>query len=131
MYCKSCGQPINDNQAICLNCGVKVGEGTKHCANCGKELQPNAAVCLNCGAAVAKTVAPTDSWTPAGKDKLTAILLAFFLGGLGIHCFYLGEKKKGILRLLTSWFGLGGILALIDFIKMLFGSYEVNPDKLI
>ena len=139
MYCRSCGQPINENQAICLNCGVNVGDGTKYCANCGKELQPNAVVCLNCGVAVTpqKTElerskkTPDDSWVPAGKDKITAMLLAFFLGGFGIHCFYLGESKKGVLRLLTCWFGLGSILALIDFIRMLTGSYEVDPNKLI
>lgn len=131
MYCKSCGQPINENQAICLNCGVNVGDGTKYCANCGKELQPNAVVCLNCGVAVTPQKTPGDSWVPAGKDKITAMLLAFFLGGFGIHCFYLGESKKGVLRLLTCWFGLGSILALIDFIRMLAGSYEVNPNKLI
>ena len=105
MYCRSCGHKLNPNQAICLNCGV----GISHSAGSGSG----------------------DAWVPAGKDKITAILFAFFLGGFGIHCFYLGENKKGILRLLTCWFGLGGILALVDFIRMLVGNYEVNPDKLI
>lgn len=75
--------------------------------------------------------ASTDSWVPAGKDKMTAILLAFFLGAFGIHNFYLGESKKGILRLLTVWIGLGYILGIIDFVRMLIGSYEVDPNKLI
>lgn len=30
------------------------------------------------------------------KNKITAALLAFFLGGIGIHEFYLGEKSNGI-----------------------------------
>ena len=38
MYCRNCGEPMNDNQAICLKCGVKVGAGTRYCANCGKLL---------------------------------------------------------------------------------------------
>ena len=34
MYCRNCGEQMNDNQAICIKCGVKVGEGTTYCANC-------------------------------------------------------------------------------------------------
>ena len=33
------------------------------------------------------------------KSKTTAILLALFLGCWGVHLFYLGEKKKGIIYL--------------------------------
>ena len=66
-----------------------------------------------------------------GKSKGVALLLAFFLGGIGIHNFYLGENKKGITRILLSVFlyGAGSILALIDFVRMLIGNYEYNPDK--
>ncbi len=142
MFCKNCGSAVNDNQVVCLSCGCAVGTGTTYCANCGGELAPNAFACMKCGVAAdfgsaTKNTGNTGipgldkGWCPAGKEKIVAILLAFFLGGFGIHNFYLGETKKGILRLLTCWIGIGGILALIDFIKMLIGSYEVNPDKLI
>lgn len=49
MYCKNCGEVMNDNQAICLNCGVNAGEGSSFCHSCGKEVNLGAAVCLNCG----------------------------------------------------------------------------------
>lgn len=130
MYCKSCGQMLGPNQAVCLNCGVQVGVGTKFCANCGNQLAPGAAVCLSCGAAVPQGYGGGgDVLLPPGKDKLVAILLAFFLGGIGVHNFYLGETKKGLLRLLTCWFGLGPLLALIDFIKLIVGSYRVDNTK--
>lgn len=51
------------------------------------------------------------------KSKVTAILLCFFLGGLGAHKFYLGKTGMGILYLFTA--GLFGIGTLIDFIKLL------------
>ena len=134
---------MNDNQVICLKCGCAKGTGSTYCANCGNELTQNAfACCMKCGVAAdfGTKASKTDTdgitigagdWCPEGKEKIVAIILAFFLGGFGVHNFYLGENKKGVLRLLTCWFGMGGILALIDFIKMLIGSYVYDPDKAI
>ena len=80
---------MNDNQAICLNCGVKTGEGNLYCANCGKAIAPNAEVCLGCGVAVKKPGADFGKY-----DKITIALICFFLGGIGIHNFMLGETKR-------------------------------------
>ena len=54
MFCKNFGEPMNENQAICIKCGVKTGDGNKFCWNCGKEVAENAEVCLSCGVAVKK-----------------------------------------------------------------------------
>ena len=62
------------------------------------------------------------------KKRTTAILLCFFLGGLGVHRFYLGETGKGILYILTG-FGLFGIIPLIDFVIWLLGSNESFDNK--
>ena len=48
------------------------------------------------------------------KEWLAALLLSFFLGGLGIDRFYLGYTGLGVAKLLTL--GGCGIWALIDFI---------------
>ncbi len=126
MFCKNCGQPLNENQAICLNCGVKTGDGSTFCANCGNPVQPGAEVCMSCGFAIKK--AGSDL---AGKDKLTMILICLFLGGFGIHNFMMGETKKGIVKIVATFLcGLGGILALIDLIKIATDKYEVDPEKL-
>jgi TM2 domain-containing membrane protein YozV len=58
----------------------------------------------------------------SGKSQLTAALLAFFLGWLGIHRFYLGYTWQGIVQLLTL--GGFGIWALIDFIRILTGDLK-------
>ena len=118
---------MNDNQAICVKCGVKTGSGSSYCANCGKELAPNADVCMNCGVAVKKAGGDLN-----GQDKLVMILVCFFLGGLGIHNFMMGESKKGVFRIVMSLLcGLGAIFALIDLIKIAMGTYVVDPDKLV
>jgi len=65
----------------------------------------------------------------AGNDKTMIALLCFFLGGLGVHCFVMGETRKGIIRIVFSLLcGIGGIFALIDFIMILSDTYVVNPD---
>ena len=51
------------------------------------------------------------------KSKITAILLCFFLGGLGIHRFYLGYTLIGVIQLLT--FGGFLIWAIVDFIRLI------------
>lgn len=64
------------------------------------------------------------------KSKIAAILLAFFLGGWGVHLFYLGEKKKGVVYLIIGIFGLffwfplivTCVLAIIDIFRYLFMS---------
>lgn len=50
------------------------------------------------------------------KSKGTAYLLWFFLGGLGVHKFYLGKFGMGILYLFT--FGIFGIGWLIDLFTL-------------
>ena len=57
-----------------------------------------------------------------GKSQIIATILCFFLGGLGIHRFYLGYTGIGILMLLT--FGLFGILTLIDFVRIIIGDLK-------
>lgn len=127
MYCKNCGEILNDNQAVCVKCGAKVGDGNSFCANCANPVDPNAEVCMNCGVSVKKAAGNL-----GGQDKIVMILICLFLGGLGIHNFMMGETKKGIFKIVMSFLcGLGGILALIDLIKIAMGSYVVDPDKLI
>ena len=56
------------------------------------------------------------------KGFVPTLLLAFFLGGLGVHRFFVGKIGTGILQLLTL--GGLGIWALIDIIMIIFGSFK-------
>lgn len=49
------------------------------------------------------------------KNKTTTALLAFFLGGLGIHRFYLGQNGMGILYLIFCWTFIPAFIAFLDF----------------
>lgn len=90
------------------------------CSNCGKEVNDNAVVCLSCGAAVKNVQVGRQA--EEGKDWLVTLLLAIFLGYLGIHRFYSGHTLIGIIQLLTA--GGCGIWWLIDIILIAAGSYN-------
>ncbi len=53
---------------------------------------------------------------PVRVNKIVYILLALFLGGLGIHKFYAGHVLAGVLYILFSWTGIPLILTIIDII---------------
>ena len=59
-----------------------------------------------------------------GKRRILAAVLAFFLGGFGVHKFYLGDIKSGILYILFCWTGIPFILGWIDFFILIFESDE-------
>ena len=68
----------------------------------------------------------------APKQWIVAVLLAFCLGTLGIHNFYLGYTTKGIIQLVLTITVIGifvsGPWALIDFILLIMrsGSYATD-----
>ena len=55
------------------------------------------------------------------KSRTIAALLGFFLGGIGIHRFYLGNVGMAVAMLLLGWLTLG-IWPLIDWIVVLAGA---------
>ncbi|MEQ8787843.1 MAG: NINE protein [Pirellulaceae bacterium] len=61
-----------------------------------------------------------------GKTKLVAALLALFLGGLGIHHFYLGSTMAGVVILVASicTCGAAGIIGFVEMIMLFVMSDE-------
>lgn len=54
-----------------------------------------------------------------GKSKIAAGLLGIFLGGLGVHKFYLGKVGMGVLYLLFCWTFIPALIGFIEGIVYL------------
>lgn len=82
-------------------------------------------------AAPAEPVSSVDQ--PAAEDEnpqrnyLVALLLSYFLGGLGVDRFYLGKNGTGIAKLLTL--GGLGVWALVDLLLVAFGKLRAKDDS--
>ena len=54
MYCKNCGNELNENAVACLKCGCDPKKGNKNCPSCGVETNPNQVICVKCGGSLKK-----------------------------------------------------------------------------
>ena len=98
MFCRNCGKELSEKAVACPACGVPPLAESKFCNNCGAQTTANQALCTQCGASLTAAAS-------GNKSKIAAGLLAIFLGALGIHKFYLGYNKEGIIMLLITLVG--------------------------
>lgn len=68
----------------------------------------------------------TSAFASSDKSAPVALLLDFFLGGLGVHRFYLGtEVLTGIGYILTCG-GFFGVMPLIDFVVIIINIEDIS-----
>ena len=128
------------------------------CSNCGGLNAPDAKFCSFCGSKMSTESNPpnqqeyiayandqsTHSSQPSSyssqrvqrvttpqNDKIVAGLLAIFLGGFGIHHFFLGNNERGILYLCFFWTGIPQIIGVIEGIIYLIESEEDFQQRLV
>lgn len=88
----------------CPQCGAEIPEGSMFCSRCGKEVDYNV------------------KYTT--KSPLVASLLAIFCGTIGIHWFYVGKIKRGILSVVFWWTMIPCIIGIIKGIQ-----WFINDDS--
>lgn len=119
MYCRNCGSEMADNAVVCVKCGVAKGGASNFCPNCASATNPEAVVCVNCGVALKKGSAGGATGVKSEKTKVVAGLLAIFLGHLGIHEFYLGNKQKAMYKIIATVIAAVMMLLGIGFLVFL------------
>ena len=101
-FCQSCGAIIKTAAEICPKCGVRQVSAST-CAtpyvtvNVGRESIPSYLI----------------------KSKSTAAILAFFLGNIGAHKFFMGQTLLGFVYLLFCWTWIPAIIAFVEGIMYL------------
>lgn len=122
MFCRNCGNQMDNSAAVCVKCGVPTGQGVNFCHNCGNQTAPGAAVCTSCGVALAQVIQGEQ------KSKMAAGLLGIFLGAWGVHNFYLGNTGRAVAQIIVTIVtcGVGAIWGLIEGIMILCGSIKTD-----
>ena len=93
-----------------------------HCRNCGAKLSEGADVCPDCG-----TVQPTAD--EGRNERVVAGVLALFLGWAGVHKFYQGNTKMGVMYALIFWTAAPLIVSVVEGIIMLTTTDEAYEQK--
>ena len=117
MYCKNCGQQIDDKAAVCIHCGV----ATKDPEQQVKQPVINI-VNTNTNTNTNRNYNRSGGSTYIHKKKWTAFFLCLFLGYFGVHRFYVGKTGTGLIWMFTC--GLCGIGWIIDMIMILCGGFR-------
>lgn len=100
--CKYCGVEINRlDKEICPFCGGKkpLEEDNNSTQDVTKALETLKQMGVE----------------PKSKSKVVAALLAFFLGIFGVHNYYLGKFKIGLITLCISLLSIAGIGSILFF----------------
>jgi TM2 domain-containing membrane protein YozV len=68
-------------------------------------------------------------WPPsavriANRERILAAVLAFVLGGWGVHRFYLGKHVSGVFYLLFCWTFIPSLLGFIEGVSLLLMSEQ-------
>ena len=131
-FCFSCSAVLHSSATGCPKCGAvqPVVQAVVHttyqypvppstrqqlpnhvfCRGCSASLHETATTCPKCGAQQI-----TDSeFVGNGSNRVVAAVLAFFLGWIGAHKFYLGQIGLGILYLLFFWTAIPAFVSIIE-----------------
>lgn len=127
---------MTDNK--CPQCGAPIAPGVTECKFCGEKInvqqvapqqqvvyaqQPQPQVVIQQAAPQQVYMTAINPAWPV-KSKMAAGLLGIFLGGIGVHKFYLGQIGMGIVYLLFCWTGIPACIGFIEGIIYLCSNDE-------
>jgi|GEM_PF-1942947 len=113
-------------------------EAEVYCPRCGAGMQADQRYCTACGWDAEKPdeappkhrvppQSPRQLGPPSNANRLTALLLAFFVGWLGAHRFYVNRPLSGLVWLITL--GFLGIGVIYDLVLIATGEFRDGEER--
>lgn len=115
MNCAFCDERISVRAKKCRHCGETLDVALRRAEEAMRASERGGNVYMN-----AATSAPVErSAISRTKSKVAAFALAWLLGGLGGHKFYLNRVGQGILYLVFCWTFIPAVIAFFEGIVYL------------
>lgn len=148
--CPDCEKGVSPKAENCPGCGSPIAAlyrqippEVANCSECKKDYPFQERKCPHCGLINGKKIRfdrPLEEYNEplsvkpitenkTAKSRSTAILLALFLGGVGIHKFYLNRPGAGIVYLLFFWTCVPLVISFFEAIRYLLMSESTFKEK--
>lgn len=130
--CPECSKEVSSYATACPSCGFPIKSPAPtgplaQCEYCKAMIDAELTECPQCHVQVFKSHRSgyqasnqQQDYRPRRyKSRGTAAALSIFLGGIGIHYFYLEKPGKGLACILFSWTFIPAILGLLTGISII------------
>jgi len=110
-------RPVGGRSTLCPKCGTQNEDADRFCLRCGQPLVPNASAYQgNAGYNYGYAPPPYQGYLPNKKSGAVAVILAFFIAGVG-H-LYAGKYVRGIIILVVVE-GIGTVLSFLLYMSIM------------
>lgn len=112
--------PAGTDRVRCPMCDEDISARAKKCRHCGETLDLSLRAAEEARRTAERQASPLMGGQAAAvpytrtKSKLAAFLLAWLLGGIGGHKFYLNRVGQGLLYLVFCWTFIPALIAFIE-----------------
>ena len=122
MHCTNCGTELRAQAEFCEECGSRASASAQSPAIDRRRAGVNSMgleeMTLMKGMTDAQKMMFESRMSSERKSTTVGAVLAFFLGGVGAHRFYLGQIGLGILYAVFVWTFVPAVVALVETFMM-------------
>lgn len=104
MFCKKCGQKLDDNAKFCPNCGEKVNADNEYDFTINDK---------DYGTKTTKSNDVSSNFDEVSERRLLFGLFGILLGTFGVEFFYVKQNTKGVLCIMFCWTCIPSIIGFV------------------